>query len=55
LIFVNLILISKSLFKAYFGSNRLDSVEGTVAKYLTIYMAWTIVVIFILPFVFGLK
>lgn len=55
LIFTNLILISKSLFQAYFKSNQLDSVEQTVAKYLTIYSVWTIIVIFVLPFVFGLK
>ena len=55
LIFVNLILISKSLYKAYFNSNQLDSVERTVAKYLTIYSVWTIIVIFVLPFIFGLK
>jgi len=55
LIFVNLILISKSLYKAYFKSNQLDSVERTVAKYLTIYFVWTIFVIFVMPFIFGLK
>lgn len=55
LIFVNLILIAKDLYKSYFRRNELYSVEQTVAKYLTIYAAWTIVVIFILPFVFGLK
>ncbi|MDP2089760.1 MAG: hypothetical protein Q8J84_10215 [Flavobacteriaceae bacterium] len=55
LIFVNLILIAKNLYKSYFKRNQLDSVEQTVAKYLTIYAVWTIIVIFILPFVFGLK
>jgi len=55
LIFVNLILISKRLYQAYFKSNQLDSIERTVAKYLTIYFVWTIIAIFVLPFVFGLK
>lgn len=55
LIFVNLILIAKSLYRSYFKSNQLDSVESTVAKYLTIYFVWTIIVIFVLPFIFGLK
>jgi hypothetical protein len=55
LIFVNLIIISKSLYKAYFNSNQLDSVERSVAKYLTIYSVWTIIAIFVLPFIFGLK
>ncbi|MGD0341743.1 MAG: hypothetical protein ABSA76_08565 [Bacteroidales bacterium] len=55
LIFVNLILITKSLYQSYFKSNRQDSVEKTVAKYMTVYFVWTIIVIFILPFVFGFK
>jgi hypothetical protein len=55
LIFINLILISKSLYKAYFNCNQLNSVERSVAKYLTIYTAWTIIVIFAMPFIFGFK
>jgi len=55
LIFVNLILIAKSLYESYFKNKQLDLVEQTVAKYLTIYSFWTIIVIFVLPFVFGLK
>jgi hypothetical protein len=35
--------------------NQLESVEQTVASYLTIYAVWTVIVIFILPFVFGLE
>ena len=55
LIFVNLILMEKDLFRAYFYGKPLNAVEQTIAKYLTIYAAWTFVVIFILPFVFGLN
>lgn len=55
LIFINLILIAKNLFVSYFRKNPLDTVEQTVARYLTIYAVWTVIVIFILPFVFGLK
>ena len=55
LIFVNLILMAKDLFRAYFYGKPLNALERTIAKYLTIYAAWTIVVIFILPFVFGLN
>jgi hypothetical protein len=55
LIFVNLIWIAKSLYESYFKNKQLDLVEQTVAKYLTIYSFWTIIVIFVLPFVFGLK
>lgn len=55
LIFVNLMLITKDLIKSYFKQHPLESIEHTVAKYLTLYAAWTIIVIFILPFVFGLR
>lgn len=55
LIFVNLILIAGSLFKSYYNHNQLASVEQTVAKYLTIYAGWVVIVIFILPFAFGLQ
>jgi hypothetical protein len=55
LIFVNLILLLKNLFESYFKGKSLNLVEQTVAKYLSIYVFWTIIVIFILPFVFGLK
>lgn len=55
LIFVNLILIARNLYKSYFDPAQLNTVEQTVAKYLTIYAGYTIIVIFILPFLFGLK
>lgn len=55
LIFINLILISKNLYQAYFRNTKVDLVEETVAKYLAIYFGWTIVVIFILPFVFQFR
>ena len=55
LIFVNLILIARSLYLSYFNDKPLGSVEKTVADYLTIYSVWTMIVIFVLPFVFGFK
>ena len=55
LIFVNLILLAKSLYKSYLECNHLDSVESTVARYMTVYAVWTVIVIFVLPFVFGFK
>jgi hypothetical protein len=53
LIFINLILITRDLFRAYFKAEKLDVVEATVAKYLTVYAVYTIFVIFILPFIFN--
>jgi hypothetical protein len=55
LIFINLILLAKSLYQCYAKGKSLDNVERVVADYLKVYAIWTIIVIFILPFVFGLK
>jgi hypothetical protein len=52
LIFINLILIAKRLYQSYFNRNKLGLVDEIVAKYLTIYIVYTIIVIFILPVVF---
>ena len=55
LIFINLILLAKSLYYCYAKGKSLDNVERVVADYLKVYALWTIIVIFILPFIFGLK
>ena len=55
LIFINLILLSIDLFKISFRSSEIEKVELTISKFLPVYVAWTIFVVFILPFVFGLK
>jgi len=55
LIFGNLILITKDLYKAYLQPTNIDRVEKTVARYLTLYFVWTMVAIFVLPFVFGFE
>jgi hypothetical protein len=55
LIFVNLLLIAKDLYKSYFLNKSLENVEHTVAKYLTVYAVWTAIVVFLLPFIFGMR
>ncbi len=55
LIFINLILLAKNLYNAYFKENQLVNVEKTVARYLTVYMVYTLIVIFVVPFIFGFK
>ncbi len=55
LIFVNLILIAKNLFLSWFRRNPIERVEEVVARYLTVYTAWTLIVIFVLPFVFRFR
>ncbi len=49
MVFVNLILIAKDLYRAWIRAEKLASVEKTVANYLTVYFFWTIFAIFILP------
>jgi len=53
LVFINLILLTRDLYRSYLNSARLENVEGTMAKYLLVYFIWTIVAIFILPVIFG--
>ena len=55
LIFVNLILMTRNLLKSYYDRRQLVSVEQTVARYLTVYAGWVVVVIFVLPFIFGMQ
>jgi hypothetical protein len=55
LIFVHLLLIMINLYKVIRRGKEIKTVELTIAKYLPIYAAWTIFVIFILPFLFGMR
>ena len=53
LVFINLILITKDLFRSYTDAEKLGAVERTVAKYLAVYFLWTVFALFILPAIFG--
>jgi hypothetical protein len=55
LIFVHLLLIMIDLLKVVWRGKEIKTVERTIAKYLPIYAVWTIFVIFILPFLFGMR
>ena len=55
LIFGNLVLIMLDLYRVNFKNKEIKQVELTIARYLPIYMVWTIFVVFGLPFIFGLK
>ncbi len=55
LIFVHLLLIMIDLYNVIRQGKEIKTVEVTIAKYLPIYAAWTIFVVFILPFLFGMK
>ena len=52
LILGNLILITVDLFRVTFRNDSFDRVNVTTAKYLPVYMAWTIIVVFAFPLLF---
>jgi hypothetical protein len=55
LILGNLVLIIIDLFKVNFRNALIGEVELTIAKYLPVYLAWILFVVFGFPLIFGLK
>jgi len=55
LVLVNLIMIMTDLFRINFRNREFRIVENTVAKYLPVYLAWIIFVVFCFPLIFGMK
>ncbi len=55
LILVNLLLILPDLFLAGFKGKSLDRVEKIICSYLPVYFLYCVVVIFVFPFIFGMK
>jgi hypothetical protein len=55
LVLVNLLLILPGLFLAGFKGKSLDRVEKIIYSYLPAYFLYCIVVIFVFPFIFGMK
>jgi len=55
LIFGNLVWIMVDLYKASFKKAPINKVELTIARYLPIYMLWTVIVVFGFPLIFGMK
>ena len=55
LIFFNLVLIMIDLYKINFKEMVIEKVELTIAKYLPVYIIWTLIVIFGFPVIFGMK
>jgi lipopolysaccharide export LptBFGC system permease protein LptF len=53
LIFIHLAWIMIDLLKVNLGKADLKKVENTIATYLPVYAAWTIIVIFFFPMIFG--
>ena len=52
LIFGNLVLIMIDLYKVNFRKATFSKVETTIAKYLPVYLIWSILVVFLLPLIF---
>lgn len=55
LLFVHLIWIAISLFRVTFQKKDIELVENTVSRYLPVYTAWTILVVFGFPLIFGIR
>jgi len=55
LIMINLLLGTYQLARAAGSNTNLEPVERSIARYLPVYSLWTIVVVFVFPFVFGFR
>lgn len=53
LILAHLVLITIDLFKVVWKANEMKIVEQTIARYLPLYAAWTLLVTFFFPVIFG--
>jgi len=55
LIFGNLVLIMTDLYKVNFRKSDISKVGLTISKYLPVYIAWIIIVVFGFPLIFGIN
>ncbi|WP_216857787.1 DUF4153 domain-containing protein [Pedobacter steynii] len=55
LILIHLILVTLKLYRVLSKKSDINGVGKTIAFYLPVYCAWTIIVTFIFPFIFGYK
>jgi hypothetical protein len=55
LIFGNLILIMIDLFKVNFRKLNIVKVELTIARYIPVYIAWILIVVFTFPILFNMQ
>jgi len=55
LILINLLLVTAQLFKVISRKADVNEVGKTIASYLPVYFVWTIIVVFVFPFLFGFK
>ncbi|HEY0669810.1 MAG TPA: hypothetical protein VGD22_16630 [Sphingobacteriaceae bacterium] len=55
LILINLLIVTVQLFRVISKKALIIEVGKSIALYLPIYVIWTIIVVFIFPFIFGFK
>ena len=55
LVLINLIMIMAGLFRINFRKREFRIVEMTVSRYLPVYLAWIVFVVFAFPLIFGMK
>ena len=55
LVLTNLMMVTYRLFKSLRDSEELVMVENCIASFLPVYTAWTAIVAFLFPFIFGFK
>ena len=55
LILINLLLVTVQLFRVVSKKTTISGVVRTISTYLPVYIAWTIIVTFIFPMIFGFK
>ncbi|MES3018125.1 MAG: hypothetical protein V4721_10110 [Bacteroidota bacterium] len=55
LILINLVLVSAQLFSVISKKAGISSVGNVIARYLPIYLVWSVIVTFLFPFIFGFK
>jgi len=55
LILIHLLLVAAQIYRTLFNESRLTNVRQAIVSYLPVYFLWTIIVIFVFPFVFGFR
>jgi hypothetical protein len=55
LILINLLLVALQLFKVLSKGADSSGVGRSISSYLPVYVAWTVIVTFIFPLLFGFK
>jgi hypothetical protein len=55
LILINLLLVTAQLFRVVSKKTNIGSVGRAISSYLPVYIAWTIIVTFLFPLIFGFK